>query len=461
MKILNLYEILKSIKGTVVNGKKNKLINHVTTKPEEIQRNTLYFHFSNSNDWRALPNDVVVVTDKPSLMVRLTGRNTTIVKVRDVERAYWSFIYYYRNLFSIPVIGVTGTSGKTTTTEMIKHILSYQHKVQSTYDGKNNLNNNLYYLMGIDERTDAAVFELGVSHPGCIRHSCRYFRPNVGVLLNIGVYHLLGCKTFDNYLRAKAEILEGVTPGGTLVINADDENIRKIDLRKFKGNIVFFSLRNAAHYRASDIEYIKGGMKYVLNHENVKYQFFIPGYGKQNVANALAAIAAAHAVGISIQDAGERLASFKPVRQHLDFRPGIKGATIIDDTWNNTPPSLEAALEVLYDTAKGKKKIAVIGYMPQLGKNALSEYDRIGTIAVKANLDQLILIGEAKRIGIRAARLGMDRRRIHFCNTGKEVYYTLLPYLDANTMVLFKFPYKYRLHKYPSFQRLMQVMFKN
>ena len=221
MKNLKLKKIVKQIGGQIVQGSGETNIKNVSYHPSFADENTMYFDMPHPYSLQPLgplkkrPN--VIISSSPSRFSKLVNKRTTMVKVKNPVKAYWRFVNYYRSLFDIPVIGITGTCGKTTTTEMLKAILSTRYRVQGTEDGKNNLNNNLPYLLGINEKTEAAVFEMGVTHPGCITDSCRHFRPQVGVILNIGVYHLLGCKTFDEYLKAKAEIIDGIQPGGTLI----------------------------------------------------------------------------------------------------------------------------------------------------------------------------------------------------------------------------------------------------
>jgi UDP-N-acetylmuramoyl-tripeptide--D-alanyl-D-alanine ligase len=462
VKKLRLKDILPHIKGEVVQGKITEEIQHVTVDPADIRQHTLYFDLSAPYKWKSLPvkESVVIVTESPSRFIPYVNGRITIVSVRRTEHAYWKFVRFYRSLFQIPVIGVTGTSGKTTTTEMLKAILSRQFRVQSTYDGKNSLSYNLPYLLGIDESTEAAVLEMGVSHPGCIENSCKYFRPQVGIILNIGVYHLLGCGTFDKYLTAKAEMVQGIAPNGTLILNADDEHIAKIDLSSFAGKVVYFGRSERCHFRALNVKYADGGMTFVLQFENHFYPLFVAGYGEHNVFNALAALAAAHAVGMDIAETGKGLSSFEPVRAHLEFRPGPRGSTIINDTWNCTPPSMASALHVLHETAERRKKIAVLGYMPQLGENGTEEYDSMAEKVLGEGVDQLVVIGEAQRIGRKAIQLGMNKQRVHFCESGEEVYQALRPFLDPGSLILFKFPYKYRMFKMGSFRKLMNGMWE-
>ncbi len=456
MKSLKLKDILVHLKGELLQGNENLLIKNVETKAAKVNNYTLLFAFRQTKSAGLKPSNAIV-TKNPLFWRK--NKNLTIIKVKDIKKAYWDFVRYYRDLFDIPVIGVTGTCGKTTTTEMIKTILSGKYKVHATSVGKNALFRNLPYLLGLDDETQAAIFELGVTHPGNITNSCQHFQPQTGVLLNIGTYHLKGCKTLANYIKAKGELVDGIKPDGTLILNADDENIKQIDLSSFLGRIVYFGFGRQAHYRAKNVRSAKGGMEFTLGYQNKSYPFFVPGYGEHNVYNALAAIAATHTTGIDFKEVRARLATFSQVGQHLQLKPGLKGCTIIDDTWNCTPPSMEAALKVL-KLLKGKlfrhKSVAVLGYMPQLGASAMDEYRKIGDKVVSTGVDVLITLGEeAKQIGDSALARGFAKDKLFNCHTAAELFNVVERIADKHTLMLFKFPYKYRLSKDPSYRKFI------
>jgi UDP-N-acetylmuramoyl-tripeptide--D-alanyl-D-alanine ligase len=449
MKWLYLNEILAHTGGVLVQGEGNPLIKNVVTKRYKIGTRTLLFDLYKKaeidTDLFKKAKSTVVVTNKPKDFGHL-GDGVIVVKVEDVDKAYWKFIDYYRSLFDIPIIGVTGTCGKTTTKEMIKHIFEKRYKVQSTYKSFNGGHRNHRYLLGIDESTGAAVMEMGVDYPGDLIFYIKYFLPKIRILLNIDVYHLVGCKTPERYLQAKAEILHELDPvNGTLILNADDENIKKIDVSKFHNITLYIGLSNGCHFQATDVTYGQGGMQFTLHHQNQRYQVFVPGYGKHNVYNALAAIAATWSAGVDIKEACERLASFNQIMEHLEFRPGVGGCTVIDDTWNAAPLSMATALQVLKEIADSKTKIAILGYMPQLGNGdyAQREYAKIGEKVVETQVDFLIVVSdEAKEIGRKALELGMDSSKVYFCNTGTEIYQILQPVLNQGAIVLLKIPHR-------------------
>lgn len=462
MKPLPLKKIVKQIKGKIVKGSSDLVIEHAAHRQVPFKKNTLFFQRRGRSDWRfdVGMQPAVIVTDDPAYYVKKTGSHVTVVAVKNIDKAYMRFIHYYRSLFSLPVIGVTGTCGKTTTTEMIRQMLAAKLNVQATDDGENSLGMNLRYLTGIDDRTEAAVFELGTNAPGIIRRSCKYFQPEVGVILNIGVYHLQYCKTLETYIKAKAELVEGLKPGGTLILNADDENIKKIDLSSFKGRIIYIGMSPKCHFRAAGVKEATKGISFNLYYNEKRYSVTVPGYGKHNVYNAMAALAACHAIGIDLKESIRLLSSYQQMRLHMEFKKGRNGTTIIDDTWNCTPPSMKAALNVLKEQSKGRKMVAVLGHMPQLGEQGMSQYVEMGKLAQKMKVESLIVVEErATPIGISAIKAGMNPRRVHFCRTAQDVYQALLSHLNKKTIILLKFPYYYSLSVQPPYRKLMKKLF--
>src|SRR5690606_12734814 len=138
----------------------------------------------------------------------------TIIKVQNTDEAFWKFVHYYRCLFQIPVITVTGTSGKTTTKEMIKHILSIDKNVIATKSTGNSRTANFQYLLSIDDDTEAAVFETAVGAPGDILRAGKYFRPTIGIITNIGVHHLNYCKSPEEYIQEKTNMAKIIDSTG-------------------------------------------------------------------------------------------------------------------------------------------------------------------------------------------------------------------------------------------------------
>lgn len=442
MKRLPLNVFTEIMNGKLEVGAADLTIHDVVTRTKRLSRGALLFdlHYDKHLNQQLCQKNFpyAIVTDRPAYFAGLGG-NITVVRVADINKAYWEFVDFYRNHFAIPVIGVTGTCGKTTTKEMIKHILAGTYRVNATYKSYNALFRNLRYLLEIDEDTQTAVYEMGVALAGNIKTSCRYFKPQVGVITNIGIDHLMGFRSLAAYIEAKAELLEGMAFQGTLILNGDDENIRKIDLRKFHGEVIYFGAAKRSHFRISQINPANGIINFLLQCRERTYPLTIPGYSEFNVYNAAAAMAAAHAVGMEIEAAGARLASFQNLEKHFEFKAGINGSTIIDDTWSTNPTSAEAALRLLKSLAQGKKTIAVLGEMSLLGNASAAYHFETGEKIAAIGIDQLIVLGAgALEMGRGAIQKGMDQAKVYFCQDAAETHAVLQTSLDENTIALVK-----------------------
>jgi UDP-N-acetylmuramoyl-tripeptide--D-alanyl-D-alanine ligase len=442
MKSLDLSKVIEYVGAEWFQGPNDFKVRHIITKPGTLRQGTVFFNLDNHSLEglkinKSYPNSAVVtsVTPKSGQL----GEGITLIKVPNVERAFWKFVDYYRGLFTVPVIGVTGTNGKTTTKEMIKHILSEKYRLNSTYRSKNSLSSNLKYLLRMDERIDAGVFEMPVYCPGSLLKACRFLRPQVGIITNIGVDHIEGCRTLNSYIKAKAEFLEGVGDNGTIILNSDDKNIGRIDLSKFKGKIIYFGFSEKSDFRALSVAYTDNGTEFTFLYDKRDYKAFIPAFGEFNVLNAVAAIAAVRSIGIEVQYAIDRLASFKNIEGHFEIHMGINGSVVIDDTWNTNPSSSEAALKLFKQLSKGKETIAALGRMTLLAEYADKYHIKIGEKTVQLGIDKLITMdNESKMIGQGAIKAGMDPEKVYFCNGKGEVYTVLKEILNPNSIVLLK-----------------------
>jgi UDP-N-acetylmuramyl pentapeptide synthase len=310
---------------------------------------------------------------------------------------------------------------------------------------------NLRYLTRIDESTEAAVYELGVTHPGNITRSCKYLKPNIGIITNIDLYHTLGCGTLENYIEAKAELLEGLGNTGILILNTDSPNIRRIDLSKYNGKIYYFGINGDADFKATNLQYSDNLVQFDLIHNNNIYKCSVIGHGDYNVYNALAAIASVTFVGVGIETACRRLATFGQLEKHVEIRTGNNKCRIIDDTWNNSSLSMNTALDIL-ERDNNSKKIAVLGAMFQLGDYSKSEHRNIGFKVAKLNLDYLITLDEeSAEIAKAAIEMGMDQSKVHMCLSGIEAWEKLQPHLNQDTTVLTKYSYHYRPYDHMRF----------
>ncbi|MDQ0215849.1 UDP-N-acetylmuramoyl-tripeptide--D-alanyl-D-alanine ligase [Oikeobacillus pervagus] len=438
-------EIQKLLQGKLICGLETWKVRDVIyyNRHELKKRHTLIFvNRSDTINWQEInkKGPVLVLSDQPTEELKKALSNTTVIQVENLVQAYWKFIEYYRGLFKIPVTTITGTCGKTTTKDMIKHILSKDRKVQASESSKNEPRRSLPYLIGIDHQTEAAVFEHGLGNIGNIKHQCLIYQPTIGIITNIGVHHLDGCKNLNGYIKAKAEIVDGIKKDGTLILNADDEHTKKISLHSFQGKVIYFGVNMKAHFRASNIQFSNNGMDFLLHSNRKTYHAFVPGYGEHQVYNALAAIAAVTEMGLDPTEAIRRLATFQTMSRHLEFSKGLGGSTIIDDTWTNNPTSVEAALKVLDFIGKDKNIILILGDINRLGQYEKKYHREIGKMVAKRKIHTLITIGKkAKDIADQAKQDGTTAQ-VHIFDDVHGVGKQLEPILDENAILLIKGP---------------------
>ncbi|MFS0687827.1 UDP-N-acetylmuramoyl-tripeptide--D-alanyl-D-alanine ligase [Sporosarcina sp. 179-K 8C2 HS] len=445
MKPIAVNDIRKLLEGKIITGPVNWKVEDAIyyTRHDHTKRNSLLFaNRGDAINWVAIDKKghSLVITDKSSINVKDVLPNTTVMQVASVVQSYWKFINYYRNQFQIPVVTITGTCGKTTTKDMIKHMLSVTWNVHASESSKNEPRRSFPYLMGIDEHTEAAVFEHGLGNSGNIKHQCMIYQPTIGIITNIGAHHLDGCVNLEGYIKAKEEIIGGIKDGGTLILNADDQNSKKLRIHGFTGKIIYFGTDAKSDYRASRITYGKGGMDFVLHADRKEYKVFVQGYGEHQVSNALAALAAVHEMGMDLKDAISRLNTYKNMERHLEFSNGKNGCTIIDDTWTNNPTSVEAALKVLDKVGKGKKIILILGDIKRLGNFEKKYHREIGSMVAARNIHALITIGEkAEEIARQAMRDG-STANIRMFKDVSDIGNRLDHLFDNQSIVLIKGP---------------------
>ena len=439
MKPLTVGEIRTLVDGKLIQGSDDVIVLHGAYRLKQVKmKNTILFSGKKIVNWKGLIDfyPIILVTDQEFIANKY--EDLTVIKVNDLDGSYWKFVNYYRNLFQIPVVAITGTSGKTTTKEMIRHILSMEKNIAFTNSTNNSRTAHLQYLLSIDDSTEAAVFETAVGAPGDVLNACKYFRPTIGIITNIGAHHLNYCKTLEAYIGAKGEMMKALDNKGILILNSNDKNSSNLDTTNYNGQIIRVGIDSSCQYRANKIKYCENGMKFNVRYKKKKYRMFVPGVGEHQVYNALAAVAAVHMIGVSFQDAAKRLKTFQKNNKQLELFEGINGCTILDDTWSMTTTSLEAALKVLKKLGKGKKRIAILGTITDLGSWGYVIHEQAGELINQIGVDVLITIGEhAKIMADHAVKKGLESKVYKF-NNNILVYDLLSEIVDDNTIILIK-----------------------
>ncbi len=328
------------------------------------------------------------------------------IVVPDTQVALGQLAAAWRQQFSIPVIAVTGSNGKTTVKEMIAAIFEQEGSVLAT---QGNLNNEIgvpLTLLQLTEAHSAAVIEEGASHPGDITYLTQIVRPTVSIVTNAAGAHLEGFGSLDAVASTKGEIFENLPDGGTAIINADDEYSGLWKSLAGKRNVLTFGLSAGADVQGvlleetlHETDKLKGCSLGITTPEG-ECSVFVPLVGRHNAMNALAATAAALAAGIKLDVIKKGLESVKPVPGRLQSKAGINNACVLDDTYNANPASLIVALDVLSGFT-GDHYLA-LGDMAELGEESEGFHEQAGRQARDSGVSRLYAIGEYSRFAVEA-----------------------------------------------------------
>ena len=309
----------------------------------------------------------------------------------------------YRLRFEIPIVAIVGSSGKTTTKEMIAQVLEHRFRVLKTDDNENNEIGVPRTLLNLNAGHGAAVIEMGARKIGDIRYLCEMVRPTLGVLLNIGTAHLGIFGSVEGVAKAKGELLDCTgNESFVALVNADDRVVAKEAMRT-KGRLLGFGLECGSYYSGEGLVLDREGCGH-FSLQHTPFELKIPG--RHNVYNALAAAAAGDQCGIPMREISRVLAAFEApaMRSHVLRKKGI---VIINDCYNANPASVEASLQLLADVEPeaGGRRIAVLGDMLELGKDSADLHASIGTFAAEAvRVDLLFAAGPLSRHTVAAAR---------------------------------------------------------
>ena len=335
----------------------------------------------------------------------------TQILVESTYKALQELASAWRARFSLPVIGVTGSNGKTSVKELIKQILNTQGKVLATVG---NLNNHIgvpITLAGLNESHQYAVIEMGANHPGEIATLTQLSKPDIGVITNIGPAHLEGFGSLEGVAKAKAELYRFLNPNGIAIVNAD-EPYQQVWQKDIGDHIqISFGIEQKADVSVKTMDLDLADITTPIGKLRVQLQ----ALGQHAIYNALAATAVCIGLGIDLEDIQTGLEATKPVPGRLVQLKGIGGSRILDDTYNANPASLYAALDV-------QKQITgehwlVVGDMNELGKESVQMHKQAGEMAKEFGITRLFGVGELAKHAVEVFGSGAK----HYANCSDVV----------------------------------------
>lgn len=332
------------------------------------------------------------IVSKPNVGVD-PAPGIALIHVPDTLQAMGRIAAAHRSRFTIPVVAVTGSVGKTTTKDMVAHILSQRFKVLKTEENYNNEIGVPLTALQLEPSHQVAVFELAMRGPGEVAYLARIVRPTIGVVTNVGVTHIERLGSAQAIAAAKAELLQEMGPDSVAILNADDGN--SASLRgAARGKVLTFGIERPADVTARDVRQGETGaanFTIAAGEEQAPVRLAVPG--RHNVLNALAAAAAALEAGATVADVRKGLEGAALGKHRLQVLRSARGFTILDDCYNANPASMVAALEVL-GQIKADGRMAVLGDMLELGPHAAEMHRDVGREAASRGLALLVAVGD-------------------------------------------------------------------
>ena len=313
------------------------------------------------------------------------------VLVPDVLAGLSEFAHAWRMQFTFPVIGVTGSNGKTTTKEMIGSIMSQLGNVHVT---RGNLNNHIgvpLTLLELNASHQSAVIEMGANHRGEIAALAKLAVPNIGVVTNAGAAHLEGFGGMEGVALGKGELYLALPDYGVAIINADDQYAQQWRTHCAAQSIITFGIDAIADFTAKNIAVHRDFTEFELQTPHGSIAVVLPLAGKHNIRNATSAAAAAYAAGAALEDIQAGLGAVRAVGGRLQLKPAINEAALIDDSYNANPSSLRAGIDSL--TTLAGKHWLVLGEMLELGPDTARLHAECGTYAKHAGIEKLFALG--------------------------------------------------------------------
>lgn len=360
-----------------------------------------------------------------------------LILVEDTTVALQRFARAIREQIPFTLIAITGSAGKTTTKEMIYALVSTERAAWRSWGNFNNEIGFPLCLTNTPDGSDLVVSEMGMNHKGEIAMLASLAPPDVGVFTNIGPVHLEFFDSIDGIAEAKAELLENMRQDGTVVINADDERLRRVSER-FPGRCIFYGAAEDADYRAEEIQ-DRGllGVAFRLVAEGSSRDLVLSQPGRHNLQNLIAAIATARAANISWSAIEGAIPTIQPA-YHRGVLIGWRDATLYDDTYNSNPYALEKALDLLSKADCEGRRVAVIGDMLELGADELSFHREVGR-AIPKNVQVVIAVGDRSGSVLEGAReAGFEPSALHHFGEAPEAAEFLSTFIEKGDLVLLK-----------------------
>lgn len=365
-------------------------------------------------------------------------KNKNIIEVEDTIQAISDIATYKRNLYGkdFPVVGVTGSVGKTSTKDIIANVVSQKYKTLKT-QGNNNNDIGLPFTIFNLKDHEAAVIEMGMNHIGEISKLTKIAKPTISVITNIGTSHIGNLGSRENILKAKLEIIDGMDKK-VLVINNDNDLLHDLYLENKDIEIHTYGIENQSDIMAENIVLNENDSEFICNMKDQKFKVKVPVGGIHFVYNALCAATVGNLLGLSVEEIKKGIETFELTKKRMDITELKNGVTIINDSYNASFESMQASLKYL-SGLKNSRKIAVLGDMFELGEYSKELHKKVGGEVVENNINILICSGEnSKYIAEMAKKCGMNENNIYYFQDKNQIEEFVRQNWKSGDAILFK-----------------------
>ena len=367
------------------------------------------------------------------------GLGAPIVRVADTVVALGAIAAWHRNRLTCPVVGITGSTGKTTTKDMLTSVLSQAFRVVATEGNRNNEIGVPLTILAADLGTEVLVVEMGMRGSGQIAALCEIARPTMGLVTNVGVSHIEIMRDETSVADAKGELIAALPADGTAFLNGDDAFSGRIAASS-RAPVVRYGLSDSCDVRAESIaldEESRASFDVVWNDTRCPVALSVPG--RHNVYNAIAAAAVAVTLGVSCDQLADGLSGARLSSMRMQVFETATGVTVINDAYNANPVSMRAAVETLAGMQASGRRIAVLGDMAELGSLSELAHFQLGECVARSGVEVLVTAGpRASRIAEGARAAGMARENVRQCATVEEASEVLDDVLAAGDIALVK-----------------------
>lgn len=431
MEKMTLAEVVRATRGKLAGrGQGNDPVQGISTDSRLTQEGELFFALKGS---RYDGHDFVEQAFQRGAKAAVVSRNSfgpNAIRVDDTLSALGDLASHYRRRFLVPVVAVTGSNGKTTTKDLIAAVLSARFKVRKTQGNLNNLIGLPLSVFALRQEDEVAVLEMGASRLGEIGRLARIADPLVGVVTNVGPVHLEFFKTIENVARAKSELIGWLDEEGHAVLNGDDQYCSLMQKRS-RAEVRTFGLGESCQVRAEEIE----GDEETTRFKVRGLSFHTALLGRAGVYSCLAAMCVGEIFGIELRQMLGPVRDFSPPPMRLE-KLKIGGVLIVNDTYNSNPVSAASSLEIL-STLRGRRRIAVLGDMLELGEEWRKLHKQLGERVSESSVDWLFTVGEGGENIARGA-LRKGKKMVRSFSDNQEVIRFLQEFVEPGDIYLVK-----------------------